>query len=94
MGTIFPVHPVVVGMRIVTKITGMIYNSAQRSSAPPSIVLAGLSQRYLVILNIVSTPTSLTSIDPVWKLKYSSRECAVYSSVHLDPMVHFNITTW
>ena len=39
MESIFSVHPVVVGMRIVTKITGMIYNSAERSRAPPRIVL-------------------------------------------------------
>ena len=43
MESIFSVHPVVVGMRIVTKITGMIYNSAERSRAPSCIVLTLLS---------------------------------------------------
>ena len=33
-GIFFPVHPVATGMRIVTEITEMIYNSAERSRAP------------------------------------------------------------
>ena len=71
MESIFSVHPVVVGMRIVTKITGMIYNSAERSRAPPCIVLSVLSV-ILLFQIFFRQATLLTTILPrlnrsVWK---------------------------
>ena len=65
MESIFSVHPVVVGMRIVTKITGMIYNSTERSRAPPRIVLS-----VILLLEIFLQHATLltTTIFPsVWK---------------------------
>ena len=68
MESIFSVHPVVVGMRIVTKITGMIYNSAERSRAPPRIVLSVLSVILLLEIFLQHATLLTTSIFPsVWK---------------------------